>query len=233
MPTPCSAPDVARDVLRRLPGVAARHARRRISPRRCSRDVPALLLSGELDPVTPPRYGEQVLKGLPNGRHLVLRGQGHSVIGVGCMPKLLGQFIETRRRQGARRQVPGHASATCRRSPVQRLGAVMPSRLPHAATARGRCAHDHRQRPAQGVQDQDRRGQGRRRRRLRGARRPDHRPARPQRRRQDHHPAHALHADEARRGPACWSTASTRRATRPRCAARSACCPTRAASTSA
>ncbi len=28
-------------------------------------DVPALLLSGELDPVTPPRYAEQVLKGLP------------------------------------------------------------------------------------------------------------------------------------------------------------------------
>ncbi|MBI1572493.1 alpha/beta hydrolase, partial [Escherichia coli] len=25
-------------------------------------DVPALLLSGELDPVTPPRYAEQVLK---------------------------------------------------------------------------------------------------------------------------------------------------------------------------
>ncbi|WP_312688237.1 alpha/beta hydrolase, partial [Escherichia coli] len=39
-------------------------------------DVPALLLSGELDPVTPPRYAAQVLKGLPNGRALVARGQG-------------------------------------------------------------------------------------------------------------------------------------------------------------
>lgn len=57
-------------------------------------DVPALLLSGEIDPVTPPTYGEQVLKGLPNGRHLVLRGQGHNVGGVGCLPKLVGQFIE-------------------------------------------------------------------------------------------------------------------------------------------
>jgi pimeloyl-ACP methyl ester carboxylesterase len=56
--------------------------------------VPALLLSGEFDPVTPPRYGEQVLKGLPNGRHLVLRGRGHGNFGVGCMPKLLGQFLE-------------------------------------------------------------------------------------------------------------------------------------------
>lgn len=57
--------------------------------------VPTLLLSGELDPVTPPRYGARVLKGLSNGRHLVLRGQGHNVSGIGCMPKLLGQFFET------------------------------------------------------------------------------------------------------------------------------------------
>lgn len=59
-------------------------------------DVPALLLSGELDPVTPPEYGERVLRGLPNGRHLVLRGQGHNVGGLGCLPKLVGQFIESR-----------------------------------------------------------------------------------------------------------------------------------------
>ncbi len=57
--------------------------------------VPALLLSGELDPVTPPRYGAAVLAGLSNGRHQVLRGQGHNVSGTGCMPKLLGQFFET------------------------------------------------------------------------------------------------------------------------------------------
>lgn len=58
-------------------------------------DVPALLLSGEIDPVTPPEYGERVLAGLPNGRHIVLSGQAHNVIGTGCMPKLVGQFIET------------------------------------------------------------------------------------------------------------------------------------------
>lgn len=58
-------------------------------------DVPVLLLSGELDPVTPPRYGEQVVANLPNGRHLVLKGQGHNVSAIGCMPKLLGQFVET------------------------------------------------------------------------------------------------------------------------------------------
>jgi pimeloyl-ACP methyl ester carboxylesterase len=57
--------------------------------------VPALLLSGEFDPVTPSRYGASVVKSLPNGRHLVLRGQGHNVIGIGCMPRLLGRFIDS------------------------------------------------------------------------------------------------------------------------------------------
>jgi pimeloyl-ACP methyl ester carboxylesterase len=56
--------------------------------------VPALLMSGEFDPVTPPRYGAEVASHLPNARHLVVRGQGHNVIGVGCMPKLFAQFLE-------------------------------------------------------------------------------------------------------------------------------------------
>lgn len=58
-------------------------------------DAPVLLLSGEFDPVTPPRYGAQVLAGLARGRHLVLRGQGHNVIGVGCTPKLVARFVDT------------------------------------------------------------------------------------------------------------------------------------------
>jgi pimeloyl-ACP methyl ester carboxylesterase len=56
--------------------------------------VPALVLEGEFDPVTPPRYGEEVVRTLPNGRLLVLRGQGHNVIGAGCMPKLFAQFLQ-------------------------------------------------------------------------------------------------------------------------------------------
>jgi len=60
-----------------------------------SSTVPVLAISGEFDPVTPPRYGDAVIRSLPNGRHLILPGQGHSVLGVGCMPKLFAQFIET------------------------------------------------------------------------------------------------------------------------------------------
>jgi pimeloyl-ACP methyl ester carboxylesterase len=57
--------------------------------------VPVLAISGEYDPVTPPRYGAEVVKTLPNGRQLVLPGQGHSVLTTGCMPKLFAQFVET------------------------------------------------------------------------------------------------------------------------------------------
>jgi pimeloyl-ACP methyl ester carboxylesterase len=58
-------------------------------------DRPVLLLSGELDPVTPPRYGEAVVQHLPNGRHLVARGQGHNVMAAGCLPRLMGRFVAT------------------------------------------------------------------------------------------------------------------------------------------
>lgn len=58
-------------------------------------DKPVFVLEGELDPVTPPRYGEQVMKGLSNAKLLVARGQGHNVIGRGCIPKLVGEFVDT------------------------------------------------------------------------------------------------------------------------------------------
>ena len=57
-------------------------------------ELPVLLVSGEYDPVTPPRYGDEVAASLDNARHLVLTGQGHSVMSVGCMPALAAQFIE-------------------------------------------------------------------------------------------------------------------------------------------
>ena len=58
-------------------------------------DLPVLLLSGQFDPVTPPRYAEQVLTHLPNGRHLIAKGQGHGTLNAGCMPRLLGLYLES------------------------------------------------------------------------------------------------------------------------------------------
>jgi pimeloyl-ACP methyl ester carboxylesterase len=57
-------------------------------------DRPALLLSGELDPVTPPEYAERIIEeGLSNARHLVAPGQGHGIAGVGCVPRLISEFL--------------------------------------------------------------------------------------------------------------------------------------------
>jgi pimeloyl-ACP methyl ester carboxylesterase len=56
-------------------------------------DKPVLVLEGELDPVTPPRYGEQVVKNLSNARLIVAKGQGHNVIGRGCIPKIVEDFV--------------------------------------------------------------------------------------------------------------------------------------------
>ncbi len=55
--------------------------------------VPTLVLSGGNDPVTPARYGEQILPGLSKAKHLVLDGQGHGQIAIGCMPRVAAEFI--------------------------------------------------------------------------------------------------------------------------------------------
>jgi len=57
-------------------------------------DKPLLLLAGQYDPVTPPRYADEVAKGLPNARVLLFKGQAHSVMSVGCAPQLVQHFIE-------------------------------------------------------------------------------------------------------------------------------------------
>jgi pimeloyl-ACP methyl ester carboxylesterase len=57
-------------------------------------DTPVLVLEGEFDPVTPPRYGEEVMKTLGNAKLLVAKGQGHNVIGRGCIPKLVEEFVD-------------------------------------------------------------------------------------------------------------------------------------------
>jgi pimeloyl-ACP methyl ester carboxylesterase len=56
-------------------------------------DKPVLVLEGELDPVTPPRYGEQVMHGFANAKLIVAKGQGHNVIGRGCVPKVVEEFV--------------------------------------------------------------------------------------------------------------------------------------------
>jgi len=57
--------------------------------------LPVLVLDGQLDPVTPPSYGSEIVRTLSRARALLVPGQGHSVIGAGCVPLLVQRFIET------------------------------------------------------------------------------------------------------------------------------------------
>jgi len=57
-------------------------------------EAPTLVLSGALDPATPPRWGEQALRGLPNGVHAIAPGAGHNVSPLGCTPRRMTDFIE-------------------------------------------------------------------------------------------------------------------------------------------
>lgn len=56
-------------------------------------DVPALLLSGEADPVTPPQYAARVAETLPNGLHIIGPGMGHGLLGRGCIDTLVSDFV--------------------------------------------------------------------------------------------------------------------------------------------
>ncbi len=58
-------------------------------------DAPTLLLSGELDPVTPPHWADRAAETLPNSRHLVIPGTGHGTLRAGCVPSLIAEFLET------------------------------------------------------------------------------------------------------------------------------------------
>ena len=56
---------------------------------------PVLLLSGGLDPATPPRHGARVAAALgPLARHVVVANGGHGVMGIGCMRDVLYRFID-------------------------------------------------------------------------------------------------------------------------------------------
>jgi pimeloyl-ACP methyl ester carboxylesterase len=57
-------------------------------------DVPVLLLSGGLDPVTPPRYAEEVAKTLSHSRSIVAPGFGHIISPRGCVPRLIAKFVD-------------------------------------------------------------------------------------------------------------------------------------------
>jgi pimeloyl-ACP methyl ester carboxylesterase len=57
-------------------------------------DIPALILSGELDPLTPPSWGEQVASYWRNLRHVVIPGTAHRTIVAGGVLNLIRAFLD-------------------------------------------------------------------------------------------------------------------------------------------
>ena len=56
-----------------------------------------LIFSGKMDPVTPPKYGEEVARYLPNSRHVIIPEAGHGVDGLtdpGCIDRIAIEFLD-------------------------------------------------------------------------------------------------------------------------------------------
>lgn len=57
--------------------------------------TPVLLLSGGIDPATPPRHAKRVAEALgAQAKHVIAPNAGHGLLGSGCVPDLLFRFID-------------------------------------------------------------------------------------------------------------------------------------------
>jgi len=56
--------------------------------------VPALLLSGEFDPVTTPAYAAAAAPGFADHAQVTFRGQGHIQLGLRCAQQLMRRFLD-------------------------------------------------------------------------------------------------------------------------------------------
>ena len=62
-----------------------------------SSNASVLIFSGNMDPVTPPKYGEEVSRHLPNSRHVLIAEAGHDVDGLtdpACIDRIALEFLE-------------------------------------------------------------------------------------------------------------------------------------------
>jgi len=84
-----------RDACRQFP--ASQTAPDHLSP--ASGGTAILIVSGELDPVTPPEWGDALARAFPRSRHLVIPNSGHVFEGLSgidtCLDPLMIRFLET------------------------------------------------------------------------------------------------------------------------------------------
>ncbi len=59
-------------------------------------NIPALILNGEYDPVTPPKWAQAAADYLPNSQLFIFPGHGHTLIDAGTCPVMLMlDFLES------------------------------------------------------------------------------------------------------------------------------------------
>ena len=83
-------------------------------------EAPALLLSGALDPVTPPHRAASAARFMPRAQQVVVANAGHGVSQLGCAPRLLRAFLD---------QPQARLDAACLReipAPTFQLGSAGP-----------------------------------------------------------------------------------------------------------
>ena len=75
--------------------------------------VPALLLSGQFDPVTPPAYAAEAAAGFTDHVSVTFAGQGHIQLGLRCAQSLIRHFLEA----GTAKGLDTHCVDTVRPAP--------------------------------------------------------------------------------------------------------------------
>jgi len=68
-------------------------------------DIPTLILSGQLDPVTPASNGEKSHANLPNSHHIISKNNAHIVASTVCGIKIVNEFLE--------KQMPNELDESC------------------------------------------------------------------------------------------------------------------------
>jgi pimeloyl-ACP methyl ester carboxylesterase len=58
-----------------------------------STPIPVLLLSGDSDPITPPRFADLAAVNLMKAWLLTGQNQGHGQLAIGCMPRVVSEFV--------------------------------------------------------------------------------------------------------------------------------------------
>lgn len=94
---------------------------------------PVLLLSGAVDPATPPVHAERVAKALgPKAVHIVVPHSGHGVMSLGCMRDVVFRFLDEPDDAKALAEVGADAACAAK---VPRPPALLPLMSPTAASA--------------------------------------------------------------------------------------------------